>query len=102
MAKSRVFNGHVIGVERNLIGRFTRVEIGTILGCFESRDSMLAIRIYLSALTLTFLVVALMTRGIGVLEATVVVCALLYTILDVREELKALRSLEARVLSLSR
>jgi len=63
---------------------------------------MFAIRIYLSALTLTFLVVALMTRGIGVLEATVVVCALLYTILDVREELKALRSLEARVLSLSR
>ena len=63
---------------------------------------MFAIRIYLSALTLTFLVVALMTRGIGVLQATVVVCALLYTILDVREELKALRSLEARVLSLSR
>ena len=63
---------------------------------------MFAIRIYLSALTLTFLVVALMTRGIGVLEATVVVCALLFTILDVREELKALRSLEARVLSLSR
>jgi hypothetical protein len=63
---------------------------------------MFAIRIYLSALTLTFLVVALMTRGIGVLEAIVVVCALLYTILDVREELQALRSLEARVLSLSR
>ena len=63
---------------------------------------MFAIRIYLSALTLTFLVVALMTRGIGVLEATVVVCALLFTILDVRDELQALRSLEARVLSLSR
>ena len=62
---------------------------------------MFAIRIYLSALTLTFLVVALMTRGVGVLEATVVVCALLYTILDIREELHALRSLEARVLSLS-
>ncbi len=102
MAKSRVFNRHVIGVERNLTGRFTRDEIDTILSYFESRDSMFAIRIYLSALTLTFLVVALITRGIGVLEATVVVCALLYTILDVREELQALRSLEARVLSLSR
>ena len=102
MAKSRVFNWHVIGVERNLIGRFTRDEIDVILRCFESRDSMFAIRIYLSALTLTFLVVALMTRGIGVLEATVVVCALLFTILDVRDELQALRSLEARVLSLSR
>ena len=58
---------------------------------------MFAIRIYLSALTLTFVVVALMTRGIGVLEATVVVCGLLYTILDARDELQALRSLETRV-----
>lgn len=63
---------------------------------------MFAIRIYLSALTLTFVVAALMTRGIGVLEATVVTCSLLYTILDIREELKALRSLETRVLLLSR
>lgn len=63
---------------------------------------MFAIRIYLSALTLTFLVVAILTRGIGVLEATVVVCPLLYMILDIREDLQALRSLEARVFSLSR
>ena len=62
---------------------------------------MFTIRIYLSALTLTFLVVV-MTRGINILEATVVVCSLLYMIFDVREELQALRSLEARVLSLSR
>jgi uncharacterized membrane protein YkvI len=63
---------------------------------------MFTIRIYLSALTLMFLVVVVMTRGIGVLEATVVVCPLLYMILDIREELEALRLLEARVLSLSR
>lgn len=69
---------------------------------YESGNSVFAIRIYLSALILTFLVVAVMTRGIGVLEATVVVCPLLYMILDIREELEALRSLEARVLSLSR
>lgn len=62
---------------------------------------MFAIRLYLSALTLTFLVGAVMTRGIGVLEAVVVVCPLLYMILDIREELEALRLLEARVLSLS-
>jgi hypothetical protein len=62
---------------------------------------MFAIRIYVAALTLTFLVVALMTRGIGVLEATVVVCPLLYMILNIREELHDLRLLEARVLSLS-
>lgn len=63
---------------------------------------MFALRIYLSTLTLTFLVVSLMTRGIGVLEATVVVCSLLYMILDIKEELQALRSLEMRILSLSR
>lgn len=63
---------------------------------------MFAIRIYLSALTLTFLVISLITRVIGVLDATVVVCSLLYIILDIKEELLALRSLEARVLSLSR
>ena len=63
---------------------------------------MFAIRIYLTTLSLAFLVVVLMTRGIGVLEATVVACPLLFTILDVREELHALRSLEAHVLYLSR
>ena len=63
---------------------------------------MFVIRTYLAALTLTFLVSAVTTRGIGALEATVVVCPLLYMILDIREELQALRSLEARVCSLSR
>jgi len=63
---------------------------------------MLAIRIYLSALTLTFLVVAAVTRGIGVLEATVVMCSLLYMIFDIREELQSLRSLEAKVFPLPR
>ena len=58
---------------------------------------MFAIRTYLSALTLTFLLVALQTRGIGVLEVTVVACPLLYMILDLREELHALRLLETRV-----
>jgi uncharacterized membrane protein YkvI len=60
---------------------------------------MFAIMIYISALTLTFLVVVVMTRGIGVLEATVVVCPLLYMILDMRAELETLRSLEAKVFS---
>jgi hypothetical protein len=61
---------------------------------------MFVIRIYLCALTLTFFVLAATTRDIGVLEVTVVVSPLLYMILDVREELQALRLLEARVLSL--
>ncbi len=38
---------------------------------YEPGDSTFPIRIYLSALTLVFLVVAVKTRGIGVLEATV-------------------------------
>jgi hypothetical protein len=63
---------------------------------------MLAIRLYIATLALTFLLAAVMTKGIGVLEATVLVCSLLYLILDIREELQALRLLEARVSSLSR
>jgi hypothetical protein len=63
---------------------------------------MLAIRLYIATLALTFLLAAVMTKGIGVLEATVLVCSLLYLILDIREELQALRLLEARVASLSR
>lgn len=63
---------------------------------------MFAIRLYISALTLTFLLAAILTRDIGVLEAIVVVCPLLYLILDMRDELQTLRMLEARVSSLSR
>ncbi len=58
---------------------------------------MFAIRLYVTALALTFLLSAVMTRDIGILEATVVVCAVLYIILDIRTELHELRLLEARV-----
>lgn len=58
---------------------------------------MLAIRLYICVLTLTFLFTVLLTRGIGRLEGTVIVCALLYVIFDIREELRDLRALEARV-----
>jgi hypothetical protein len=60
------------------------------------------IRLYVAALTLTFLLAAVMTRAIGVLEVTVVVCPVLYIILDIRAELQELTLLEARVSSLSR
>ena len=63
---------------------------------------MFAIRILIVALTLTFLFGALISKGIGVLEAIVVTCPLLYMILDIKEELRSLRVLEARVSSLSR
>jgi hypothetical protein len=53
---------------------------------------MLAIRVYISALTLLFLVVVLANRGLGVLEGIVVTCAVLYLILDVRSELQELKA----------
>ena len=58
---------------------------------------MLAIRLYVTALILLFLLIVLATRGIGPLEAIVIVCPLLYLIVDLREELVELRQLEAKV-----
>lgn len=53
---------------------------------------MIAIRLYISALTVFFLVVVIANRGLGILEAIVVTCALVYLILDVRAELQELKS----------
>lgn len=58
---------------------------------------MLAIRLYISALTLAFLVLAIANRGLGFLEALVITCAIVYLILDVRTDLQALK-LEFRLL----
>ena len=58
---------------------------------------MLAIRLYISTLTLLFLVLLLATRGLGVLEAIVITCALLYLILDIRIDLQSLK-VELRLL----
>ena len=48
----------------------------------------MAIRLYLSALTLVFLIAASLGRGVNALEAIVVTCALVYLILDAREYLQ--------------
>ena len=53
---------------------------------------MLSIRLYVCALTIGFLVLVNMDRGIGLLEAVVTTCALVYLILDVREELKTVKA----------
>lgn len=70
---------------------------------------MLAIRLYLSALTLLFLFGVIAGRGLGVLEAIVITCAVIYLILDVRTdlqfsktELKLLKELEKRLSPLLR
>lgn len=52
----------------------------------------MAIRLYLSALTLVFLLLASFDRGVGVLEAIVIVCALVYLILDAREHLQFVKA----------
>lgn len=58
---------------------------------------MLAIRLYISALTSLFLYLVIANRGLGLLEAVVITCAILYMILDVRTELHESRN-ELRLL----
>ncbi len=49
---------------------------------------MLAIRLYVCALTFGFLVLATMNARIGILEGVVITCAIVYLILDARADLK--------------
>ena len=58
---------------------------------------MLLIRLYISALTFLFLGLVIANRGLGILEAIVTTCAIVYLIIDVRTDLQALKS-ELRVL----
>ena len=58
---------------------------------------MLAIRLYVSALTLVFLFLVITHRGLGLLEGVVITCAVVYLILDVRTELQSIK-LEFRLL----
>ena len=58
---------------------------------------MLAIRLYISALTLLFLLLTIVLRGLGVLEAIVIVAAMLFLIIDIRIDLNELK-LEFRLL----
>lgn len=56
---------------------------------------MLVIRLYISALTLVFLLLVITNRSLGILAAVVVSCALIYLVLDARDELRTLK-LEVR------
>lgn len=58
---------------------------------------MLAIRLYVCALTFLFLFLVTASRGLGILEAIVITCAIVYLILDVRTDLQALKN-ELRLL----
>ena len=58
---------------------------------------MLAIRLYLSALTFFFLFLVIGNRGLGILEAIVIAGAFIFLILDVRTDLQLLKN-ELRLL----
>ena len=58
---------------------------------------MLAIRLYISALTLFFLSLVIVNRGLGILEGVVITCAIVYLIIDVRIDLQS-HKLEFRLL----
>jgi hypothetical protein len=89
-------------------GRHYADEQGIRLRAFEhcdliffaavKRDTrMMALRLYVSALTLLFLFLVIAYRGLEILEAVVITCAILYLILDVRTDLHALKN-ELRLL----
>ena len=52
----------------------------------------MAIRLYLSALILVFLIAASVSRGVNALEGIVVTCALVYLILDTREHMQLVKT----------
>jgi hypothetical protein len=53
---------------------------------------MVAIRLYVCTLTFGFLVLVTMDQRIGVLEGVVITCALVYLILDAREDLNIVKA----------
>lgn len=63
---------------------------------------MYLIRLYAAVLTFALLLAFLLTTGIGVLHGIVLVCALLYQILDAREDLLEVSELERQVALLPR
>ena len=52
---------------------------------------MLAIRLYISALTLLFMLLTITIRGLGMLEAIVITAAILFLIIDLRIDLHELK-----------
>jgi hypothetical protein len=61
---------------------------------------MLLFRVYIAVLTLLFLVLSLFERGVQLLEGTVIICALLFLILDIRKDIDDIKQLEREIDSL--
>jgi hypothetical protein len=62
---------------------------------------MLVFRIYIAVLTLLFLLLSLFERGVQMLEGTVIVCALLFLIFDIRQDIEDIKKMEAQIDSLA-
>jgi hypothetical protein len=59
-------------------------------------------RLYNTALTLTFLLLVMLNRGLGILEGTVIVSSVLFLILDTKIDHDNLKALEAEVTALTK
>ena len=88
---------------------FDDVQYIFILFVGQLRDEMIAIRLYISALTFLFLLLVIANRGLGILEAIVITCAVVYLIIDTRidlqesrGQLQLLKELEKRTSALLR
>ena len=58
---------------------------------------MLLIRLYIALLAAVFLVLSLVEQRLGILEATVVTCALIFLILDTRQDLLFYKKIERQI-----
>ena len=61
---------------------------------------MLLYRLYIALLALVFLLLTLMLREVGLVEGTLVTCALLFLIFDTRLDLLRRREIEKQICSL--
>ena len=61
---------------------------------------MLLYRLYIALLALVFLLPTLMLREVGLVEGTLVTCALLFLIFDTRLDLLRRREIEKQIYSL--
>ena len=62
---------------------------------------MLAFRLYIALLCLFFVLATVITRGVGLLEATVAISSLLFLILDIKSDVDEIRKLEMQIASLA-
>ena len=81
---------HYAGVYGECLFAFVQYVYLLFVGQFGNK--MLAIRIYISALTILFTALVVASRGLGILEAVVITCAVVYLIIDTRMDLQSVRS----------